>query len=74
MKVRMKVAVSGTRNGQDWPAKGGQMDLPDGEGADLCSAGLAEPVADTGEPETAVPPDTSEKRPARTRKGATTKE
>ena len=62
MKVRMKVAVSGTRNGQDWPAKGEEIDLPDGEAADLCAAGLAEPVAEKGEPEKAVAPEASERR------------
>ena len=46
MRVRMKVSVSGTRGGQLWPGIGDEMDVPDGEGADLCSAGLAEPVAE----------------------------
>ncbi|MET7514068.1 hypothetical protein ABZS88_11410 [Streptomyces sp. NPDC005480] len=69
MKVRMKVQISGTRNGQEWPAKGGEVELPDDEGAQLCASGLAEPLTDTAEPETATAPD-AEKRPARSRKGA----
>lgn len=45
MKVRMSVDVSGSRNGQPWPAKGQVADLPDTEAADLCASGMAEPVA-----------------------------
>lgn len=74
MKVRMKLQISGTRDGQEWPAKGGEVELPDEEGAQLCASGLAEPLTDGNEPETATPPDAAEKRPGRTRKGATTKE
>ena len=44
MKVKMKVVMSGTRNGESWPLPGGEIDLPDGEGASLCAAGLALPV------------------------------
>ena len=46
MKVRMKVGVSGSRDGQPWPPIGETVDVPDAQGADLCAAGLAEPVAD----------------------------
>lgn len=53
MKVRMKTQITGTRNGQRWPAPGGEVTLPDGEGADLCSQGVAEPVVE--QPETATP-------------------
>lgn len=49
MLVRMKVHVSGTRNGLRWPPVGDVVELPDSEGARLCAAGLAVP-----EPETAV--------------------
>ncbi|MFF1685934.1 hypothetical protein [Streptomyces sp. NPDC058254] len=74
MKVRMKVQISGTRDGQEWPAKGDEVELPDDEGAQLCASGLAEPLTDTPEPETATAPD-AEKRPSRgSRKGALTKE
>lgn len=46
MRVRMKVSVSGARNGVPWPPIGEVVDLPDHEGAALCDANLAEPVAD----------------------------
>ncbi|MGH8950179.1 MAG: hypothetical protein ACRDX9_02030 [Acidimicrobiia bacterium] len=46
MKVRMKVYISGTRNGEPWPWPGGEIVVGDVEGADLCRAGLAVPVAD----------------------------
>lgn len=45
MKVRMKVGVSGSRNGRPWPAPGEEVNVPDDEGKDLCAAGIAEPVA-----------------------------
>lgn len=70
MKIRMLVAMSGTRNGQEWPAKGVVAELPTAEAAHLCAAGIAEPVGDRNEPqqpETAVAPDTSEKRGSRAR-------
>ncbi len=64
MKVRMKTQITGTRNAQRWPAPGGEVTLPDNEGADLCAAGLAEPVAERAQPETATAPR-AEKRAAR---------
>lgn len=54
MKVRMKVQVSGHRDGEAWPAVGGEIVVPDGEGRDLCSQGYAEPVAEPARPERAV--------------------
>ncbi|GAA2351744.1 hypothetical protein [Streptomyces carpaticus] len=71
MRVRMKVRVSGTRNGQAWPAKGGTIDLPEAEAAALVAVGAAEPEPEgqaeeqAGEPEQATAPDRAEKRPAR---------
>ena len=58
MRVRMLTHISGTRDGAHWPATGGQVDLPDAEAADLCRAGLAEPVA-TLTRETATAPTPS---------------
>lgn len=55
MKIEMKVRIEGTRNGVRWPEAGGVVDLPDSEAADLCAAGLAEPVA-TEKPEKATAP------------------
>lgn len=44
MKVKMLVSISGTRNGDDWPPAGGEIDLPDNEAIDLLNARLAAPV------------------------------
>lgn len=46
MKIRMKVDLSGLRDGRPWPPRGEVAEVPDVEGADLCAAGAAEPVAD----------------------------
>ena len=60
MRVRMKIQITGTRDGAYWPAPGGEVDLPDVEGAKMCAAGSAVPVVST-EPERAVAP-TAERR------------
>lgn len=54
MKIEMKLKIQGSRNGVRWPEAGGVVDLPDNEAADLCSQGLAEPIAETPKPEKAV--------------------
>jgi hypothetical protein len=65
MKVRMKVSISGTRAaGGSWPPSGAVIEVDDGEGVDLCSSGLAEPVADRGREERAVAADPVEVRAA----------
>lgn len=46
MKVRIKVQPSGLLNGREWPEAGSEIDVPDVVGADLCSSGAAEPVAE----------------------------
>lgn len=46
MLVRMKRHITGTRNGEEWPPRGGTLEVPDHEGADLITAGLAEEVTD----------------------------
>lgn len=61
MKVRMKSDVSGDRNGKPWPSRGGELVLPDEEGAALCANGMAEPVVED-EVETATPPSTEERQ------------
>ena len=49
----MKVYVSGGRaDGSDWPPSGGVLEVEDREGAELCAAGLAEPVAEERKAET----------------------
>lgn len=45
MKVRMKATVAGTIQGQR-TVVGQVVDVPDGAGEQLCSQGLAEPVAE----------------------------
>lgn len=84
MKIRMLVAMSGTRNGARWPALGDTASLPDAEAARLVASGLAEPVDDTAPVETATAPPAevtappAAKPPARRRgraaKGETPKE
>lgn len=66
MKVRMLIDVSGARNGQPWPPRGQDVDLPDDEAAGLCAAGIAEPVAEPdADVEKAVPDDDAETRAAK---------
>ncbi|MEU9215395.1 hypothetical protein AB0D47_02500 [Streptomyces sp. NPDC048376] len=85
MKVRMLVAVSGTRNGARWPDRGKTVDLPADEALRLVASGLAEKVTESGLPvETATlpPPEVTTppaaKSPSRRRgradKGETAKE
>jgi hypothetical protein len=40
----MRASITGTRNGDEWPARGQEIDLPDAEAVDLLNAGLAVPV------------------------------
>lgn len=56
MRVQMRTAITGTRNGEDWPAVGGEIDLPDAEARDMIAAGLAVEVADAPKPQTAAAP------------------
>ena len=46
MRIRMKIAMSGLRNGKPWPPVGQVTDLPTGEAQHLCASGIAEEVAD----------------------------
>lgn len=64
MLVRMRGDISGSRNGQDWPRKGGTIDLPDDEARALIANRMAEEVSTTVEEpavETAAVGDDSEK-------------
>lgn len=45
MRIQMKVAMSGTRDGVNWPLPGEELEVPDEEGANMCANGLAVPVA-----------------------------
>jgi hypothetical protein len=61
MKVRMRVSISGTRDGEPWPPAGQVVDLPDEEARHLCAGGLAAPaVEDNDGPETATAPAADE--------------
>lgn len=55
MRIRMKVEMSGTRNGHPWPARGEVVDIPTGEAQHLVASGIAEEAPRERE-ETAVPP------------------
>lgn len=44
-QVRMLVSISGTRDGQDWPARGELATLPADEAAAMAAAGLVEVAA-----------------------------
>lgn len=39
----MRVGISGTRSGADWPQPGEILDCSDEEGMQLCQAGIAVP-------------------------------
>ncbi|MEY4373220.1 MAG: hypothetical protein RL219_1989 [Actinomycetota bacterium] len=56
MKIRMKVDISGTRNGEPWPAQGEIIDLPDDEAQSLIDNNMAEAVAKTKAETAAVEP------------------
>ena len=45
MKIRLKVHLSGTRNGVAWPAYGETVELPDEEAAQMVATGMADPVS-----------------------------
>lgn len=44
MKVRMTAWIPGTRPGGAWPPPGGEVEVSDLEGAELCASGVAVPV------------------------------
>lgn len=55
MKVRMIAQISGTRDGIDWPAPGGTVDVPKDEALELIRGGLATTHDDREVVEQAVP-------------------
>jgi hypothetical protein len=57
VKVRMRVQVSGQRNGEEWPPRGSVMELPDDEAVGYCQAGMAEPVTTFAQAETPAVPE-----------------
>ena len=56
--VRLLRQLSGSRDGVDWPAPGGVIDVPEAEADDLERLGIAERVSakSTVTPEAAVAP------------------
>lgn len=62
----MRAQISGTRNGAEWPAPGGVIDLPPEEAASLCVMGLAETAKGDVEVSEPVP---AEKATTKRRKG-----
>lgn len=73
MKVRLKIDVSGTRNGAPWPARGEIVELPDQEAADMCANGQADPVAEkaSDKAEKAVAPEAEQRSGLTTEDGPT---
>lgn len=67
MKIRLTGDISGTRNGDAWPPRGSEIELPDDEAAALCALRMAVPVVDD-KVETAAVKDDSEKRAKPTRR------
>ena len=77
MKITMRVGITGTRNGEDWPPVGGTIDLPADEANALVEAGLAEPAtknAPAVEAATVVAPEAATTPKPRARKAAAPKD
>lgn len=73
MKVRLKVGISGSRNGALWPGRGSIVELPDDEGARMCQNGMAVPFDSSDDDvETAMADDDSSRRGLTTMTAAAT--
>ena len=74
MRVEMTTQISGTRNGEEWPAPGALLEVPDHEGESLVLAGYAKEATDAPTPEPAPVPvveeDGDEPAPAEDGDGA----
>lgn len=51
MRIRMLVQMTGSRDGEPWPAEGEEADLPTAAAAHLVSSGVAEQVDETPQPD-----------------------
>jgi hypothetical protein len=51
MRVRMRVGMTGSRGGADWPRVGQILEVGDDEGSELLRAGIAGPLGTTEEDE-----------------------
>lgn len=72
MRVLLLGEVSGTRDGQAWPPRGTEIDLPEDEAVRLCENKMARPVVtEMVTMETAVVPgeDVEERGPLTTKTG-----
>lgn len=77
MKITMRVGITGTRNGEDWPPVGGTIDIPTDEANALVDAGLAEPAtknAPAVEAAAVVAPEAATTPKPRARKAAAPKD
>ena len=69
MKVRMIAQITGTRDGELWPAPGGVLDIPVDEAASLIASGMAVEVGDVAPEKTSAPePETAATPKPRARK------
>ena len=66
--IKLKVNISGTRDGVEWPAAGCSVDLPDVEAAQMVAAGLASAV-DVAPVETATADTSKVETRKRARRG-----
>lgn len=67
----MKVTLSGTRDGKDWPPRGELVDLPDDEAQHMVAAGLAETAKNDAAPvEEATAPKAETSTPSRRKSSA----
>lgn len=57
MLVSMLTKIGGYRNGLEWPDRGGTIDVPDHEAADLIANGYAEPATAEEAPDAPDPAD-----------------
>lgn len=69
MKIRLRVDISGSRDGTPWPRRGEVVDLPQDEAVHMCSNGMAVPVVDDGV-QAAVVSESAEMRAALTTQSA----
>ena len=63
MKVRIVNRPTGLLNGRNWPDAGEVLEVEDNVGADMCAAGIGEPVVED-KTEKAVPSKKAETRKA----------
>jgi hypothetical protein len=44
MRIKLLAEITGTRNGEPWPKRGAEIDLPDDEAETMVTVGMAEKV------------------------------